>query len=151
MSLDLSDDKSTLVQVMAWCHQATSNYLSQCWPRSMSPYGVTRPQWVKKVLRHVEHCFFFFIIFFLQHVENEYIHVTSHSGYNFTTNHIDSFIHSSRYCCGLHYLLLGIQLRFSSIGIVNATVIRRSIDVIWFLPTRGEMVLGRNLISPPPV
>ena len=27
MSLDLSDDKSTLVQVMAWCHQATSHYL----------------------------------------------------------------------------------------------------------------------------
>ena len=34
-------------QVMAWCHQATSHYLSQCWPRSMSPYGVIRPQWVK--------------------------------------------------------------------------------------------------------
>ena len=44
--LDLTDDKSTLVQVMAWCHQATSHYLSQCWPRSMSPNGVTRPQWV---------------------------------------------------------------------------------------------------------
>ena len=38
---------STLVQVMAWCRQATSHYLSQCWPSSMSPYGVTRPQWVK--------------------------------------------------------------------------------------------------------
>ena len=45
MSLDLIDDKSTLVQVMAWCRQATSHYLSQCWPRL--PYGVTRPQWVK--------------------------------------------------------------------------------------------------------
>ena len=43
------DDKSTLVQVMAWCRQATSHYLSQCWPRSMSPYGVTRPQWVNGV------------------------------------------------------------------------------------------------------
>ena len=47
MPLDLIDDKSTLVQVMAWCHQATSHYLSQCWPRFMLPYGVTRPQWVK--------------------------------------------------------------------------------------------------------
>ena len=28
-SLDLSDDKSTLVQVMALCHQATSHYLNQ--------------------------------------------------------------------------------------------------------------------------
>ena len=42
--LNLTDDKSTLVQVMAWCRQATSHYLSQCWLRSMSPYGVTRPQ-----------------------------------------------------------------------------------------------------------
>ena len=30
MSFDLTDDKSTLVQVMVWCHQATSHYLSQC-------------------------------------------------------------------------------------------------------------------------
>ena len=45
MPLDLTD-KSTLVQVMAWCHQATSHYLSQCWPRSISPNGVSRPQWV---------------------------------------------------------------------------------------------------------
>ena len=40
MQQDLTDDKSTLVKVMAWCRQATSHYLSQCWPRS-------RPQWVK--------------------------------------------------------------------------------------------------------
>ena len=32
--------------MMAWCCQPTSHYLSQCWPRSMSPYGITRPQWV---------------------------------------------------------------------------------------------------------
>ena len=47
MPLDLTDDKSTLVQLMVWCRQATSHYLSQCWPRSLLPYGVTRPQWVK--------------------------------------------------------------------------------------------------------
>ena len=47
MSTDLTDDKS-LVQVMVWCRQATSHYLSQCWPRSMSPHGVTRLQWVNK-------------------------------------------------------------------------------------------------------
>ena len=45
---DLTDDKSTLVQLIAWCRQATSHYLSQCWPSSLLPYGVTRPQWVKK-------------------------------------------------------------------------------------------------------
>ena len=48
---DLNDDKSTLVQVMAWCRQATSHYLSQCWASSMSPYGVTRPQWVNSTLK----------------------------------------------------------------------------------------------------
>ena len=46
-SWDLGDDKSTLVQVMAWCRQATSHYPKQCWPRSLPPYGVTGPQWVK--------------------------------------------------------------------------------------------------------
>ena len=50
MSQDLTDDKSTLIQVMAWCRQATSHYLSQCWPRSLSPYGIIRPQWVKHCL-----------------------------------------------------------------------------------------------------
>ena len=44
MSLGFTDDKSTLVQVMAWCRQATSHYLNQCWPRSKPRYGVTRPQ-----------------------------------------------------------------------------------------------------------
>ena len=42
--------KSTLVQVMAWCRQATSHYLEQCCPRSMSLYGVTKPQWVYKLV-----------------------------------------------------------------------------------------------------
>ena len=49
MSQDLTDDKSTLVQVMAWCRQATSHYLSQCWLSSLSPYGVARPQWVNSL------------------------------------------------------------------------------------------------------
>ena len=52
MWLDLTDDKSTLVQVMAWCRQATSHYLSQCWPSSISPYSVIRPQWVNTVRCH---------------------------------------------------------------------------------------------------
>ena len=46
MSQNTFDDKSTLVQVMAWCHQATSHYLNQCWHRSMLLYGITRPLWV---------------------------------------------------------------------------------------------------------
>ena len=43
MSMDFTDDQSTLVHVMAWCRQATSHYLSQCWLSFLSPYGVTRP------------------------------------------------------------------------------------------------------------
>ena len=46
MMHDLTDDTSRVVPVMAWCCQATSHYLGQCWPRSMSLYDVTRPQWV---------------------------------------------------------------------------------------------------------
>ena len=54
---DLTDDESTLVQVMAWCHRAASHYMRQCWPSSRSPYDVTRPQWVKcgmKLLTHAQ-------------------------------------------------------------------------------------------------
>ena len=41
---------------MAWCRQATSHNLSQCWPRSQSPYDVTRPKWVNKyIFRYLEH------------------------------------------------------------------------------------------------
>ena len=44
MPWDLTEDKSSLVQVMRWRRQASSDYLSQFWPSSMSPYGVTKPQ-----------------------------------------------------------------------------------------------------------
>ena len=36
MPEDLVEGKSTLVQVMAWCRQTASHYLSHCSPRSMS-------------------------------------------------------------------------------------------------------------------
>ena len=49
------DDKSTLVQVMAWCRQATSRYLIPCWPRPMSPYGVTRQRWAKQNISETFH------------------------------------------------------------------------------------------------
>ena len=57
MPLVLTDDKSTLVQVMAWCRQATSHYLSQCWHRFMLPYGVIRSQWVKALFKTMLVCF----------------------------------------------------------------------------------------------
>ena len=70
VSLEFSDDKSTLVQVMAWCRQAASHYQSQCWPRSVSPYGITRPQWVNywanprflQIFIIIEHVCFFVMI-----------------------------------------------------------------------------------------
>ena len=40
---------------MAWCRQATSHYLGQCWPKSPMPYGVNRPQWVN-ILRPEQNC-----------------------------------------------------------------------------------------------
>ena len=45
----LINDTATLVLVMAWCCQATSHYLSQCWPTSMSPYGIRNPQWLMTI------------------------------------------------------------------------------------------------------
>ena len=45
MPQDITGDKSTLVQVMAWCHQATCHYLSQRWHKSVLPYSVTGSQW----------------------------------------------------------------------------------------------------------
>ena len=53
ISLDLADDKSALVQVMAWCRQATSHYPGQCWPSFMSPYGFTMRRCVKQHLCRV--------------------------------------------------------------------------------------------------
>ena len=47
IALDLTANKTVLVQAMAWCRQATSHYLNQGWPILPSPYGVTRLQWVK--------------------------------------------------------------------------------------------------------
>ena len=40
------DNKSTQVQVIPWCHQATSHHVNLCWPRMLSQYGVSSRQWV---------------------------------------------------------------------------------------------------------
>ena len=36
MSQNSTNEKSMLAQVMAWCHQATNHYLSECCPRFMA-------------------------------------------------------------------------------------------------------------------
>ena len=43
MPQNLTDDKSILVRVMAWSHQATSHYLSQCWTRSTWTFWLVGP------------------------------------------------------------------------------------------------------------
>ena len=43
MPEDLADGKSSLVQVMAWCHQAASRCLNQCWPTSLMPCHMASP------------------------------------------------------------------------------------------------------------
>ena len=48
MLQDLAGGKSILVQGRAWCHQATSHYMKQCWLQSLMPHGIIRPKWVKK-------------------------------------------------------------------------------------------------------
>ena len=54
---DAVDGKSTFVEVMARCCQATRYYQCQCLPRSMPPYqyGITGPQWVKHRDPTVQH------------------------------------------------------------------------------------------------
>ena len=45
-----------MIQAMAWCRQATSHDMSQCLPRSLAPYGVTRPHWVNlDIANHLLH------------------------------------------------------------------------------------------------
>ena len=39
----VTNDKSTLVRVMACCHQATSHNMHQSWPRSVPLYGISQP------------------------------------------------------------------------------------------------------------
>ena len=44
LAQELKYDKPAFVRVKAWYRQATSHYLSECWPTSMSPSVVTWPQ-----------------------------------------------------------------------------------------------------------
>ena len=46
---DLADDKSILILVFARCHQATSHYLCQSWPRFMLPFDATRHKELNKM------------------------------------------------------------------------------------------------------
>ena len=49
----LTDDKSALVQVMAWCCQATNHYPNQCWPRSIAKGTRDIKDWEIRLKRRV--------------------------------------------------------------------------------------------------
>ena len=85
MPQNLTDDKSTLAQVMVWCRQATSHYMNQCWPRSPTPYGVTRPHWVNSMsigLPIPEIQIFQNFTLKIQGQSHRWGHARSHSGSN---------------------------------------------------------------------
>ena len=82
ISLYLTGDKSTMVEVMTWCPQAASHYLNKCRPRSLSTCGVPGPQWVN--------IFFFFSHCFLNHFTPQYARLACLS-----TQPLYSYIHIS--------------------------------------------------------
>ena len=47
---NLTDDYSSLLQIMAQCRHSTSHYLKQFWPNHMTPYCVIRPQGAEIVI-----------------------------------------------------------------------------------------------------
>ena len=49
---------------MVWCSQATSHCLSQCWHRSLSPYGTIRPQRVNVFMAFSKTIFRFILFLF---------------------------------------------------------------------------------------
>ena len=57
MPQDITDSKSILAQVMA-----TSHHLSQCWPTSLSLYGIIRQHWIWYTLFN---CIFQYVFYVL--------------------------------------------------------------------------------------
>ena len=70
--------------------QRTSLMLSQGWPSSMSPYGVTRPQWVKSwsciVLHKVERVYYMFVAWQVQIVMCDQIRINTKWIYDYYFN-----------------------------------------------------------------
>ena len=49
---NLTNEKSALVQVMAWCRQATSHYLSQCSSIFLASSGCNKLRWISPTYNH---------------------------------------------------------------------------------------------------
>ena len=96
IATELVDDNWALVQVMAWYHQATSHYLSPCCHRSVTWYGITRPQWVNITFMFPSQFFKKTFSDFLSNISICY-NVTNTSitiGYKVWHSHSGSFKHS---------------------------------------------------------
>ena len=75
--LNLTDDKSTPIQVIACCLTAPGHYLNQCWPRYRSLYGATRPQCVKPSAIKLK-----------QYIYNGFPHRVRPCGYGYSTSQV---------------------------------------------------------------
>ena len=66
------NDMSIVVPVMVQNCQAPSHYLNQCWRRSIMPYGITQPHWVKHCSRQIfyEDTASIMLLFVLEHKIN---------------------------------------------------------------------------------
>ena len=87
MPQDLTDHQPTLVQVMAWCRPATSYYLSQCWHRSLSPYGVTNHAIFIKLAKQPWKC----VNKLTMHPETDDVAPTKHQQNKEQQNHVFIF------------------------------------------------------------
>ena len=70
-----------------YCRQVTNRYLNQCWSRSMSPYGVVKPQWVNFLAsvrcgNNVKICIFKLIIRNTRMGIESYLILSYHTGHH---------------------------------------------------------------------
>ena len=86
MQQNLIIEKSTLVQVMVRCLTAPIHYRSQYRPRSISPYGVIRAQWVKPPLFRVLYMWYVYLPLSLQWRHNERDGVSNHQPHDCLLN-----------------------------------------------------------------
>ena len=124
MPQDLDDDKSTLVQVMAWCRQATIHYLSQCWLSSLSLYGVARPQWVDLrtcmqymcisfyvIMTRAHHCFYRRRLIIYKKTSSRWIRTSRISRYVAKPCGDKWYVILTHWCLGYLHAILKIQFR----------------------------------------
>ena len=89
--MDLTDDRSTPVLVMAWCHQTASHYLNQYCHSFLSPYDFTRGWLVKNYSKSIVNAL------------DKWWYCTDKSGkLNFKSTHPKTW-------CALYYVLHKIQ------------------------------------------